>query len=127
MTGLKSDAASGEGDQEQTGLNFGKPPRNARFRVFSRTRFSFSKSHSEEEISVGTLSDSIYAIAAGSVGNRLGRNLRLLRAQRYFAGSVYLGLGAATGFDWNAEEIASDAKCNSLTEYLNELTSFRMS
>ncbi len=45
---------------------------------------------------LGTLSDSIYALAAGSIGNRLRGNLRLLRAQRYFAGSVYLGLGAAT-------------------------------
>ena len=47
-------------------------------------------------ICLGTLSDSIYALAAGSIGNRLRGNFRLLRAQRYFAGSVYLGLGAAT-------------------------------
>lgn len=47
-------------------------------------------------IFLGTLSDSIYALAAGSIGNRLRGNLRLLRAQRYFAGSIYLGLGAAT-------------------------------
>lgn len=47
-------------------------------------------------IFLGTLSDSIYALAAGSIGNRLRGNLRLLRTQRYFAGSVYLGLGAAT-------------------------------
>ena len=47
-------------------------------------------------ICFGTLSDSIYALAAGSIGNRLRGNSRLLRTQRYFAGSVYLGLGAAT-------------------------------
>ena len=47
-------------------------------------------------IFLGTLSDSMYALAAGSIGNRLRGNLRLLRAQRYLAGSVYLGLGAAT-------------------------------
>lgn len=45
---------------------------------------------------IGTLGDSVYALAAGSVGAWLRGNLRFLRAQRYFAGSVYLGLGAAT-------------------------------
>jgi threonine/homoserine/homoserine lactone efflux protein len=45
---------------------------------------------------LGTLSDMTYALAAGSVGNWLRGNLKFLRAQRYFAGSIYLGLGAAT-------------------------------
>src|ERR687884_280186 len=45
---------------------------------------------------LGTLSDMTYALAAGSVGNWLRGNLKFLRAQRFFAGSVYLGLGAAT-------------------------------
>ncbi|HEY8184879.1 MAG TPA: hypothetical protein VIF64_02355 [Pyrinomonadaceae bacterium] len=45
---------------------------------------------------LGTLSDSIYALASGSIGNWLRGNLNFLRAQRYFAGSVYIGLGAAT-------------------------------
>jgi threonine/homoserine/homoserine lactone efflux protein len=45
---------------------------------------------------LGALSDSIYALIAGSAGNLLRGNLRLLRAQRYFAGSVYIGLGAMT-------------------------------
>jgi threonine/homoserine/homoserine lactone efflux protein len=47
-------------------------------------------------ICFGTLSDSIYALASGSIGNWLRGNLKFLRAQRYFAGSVYIGLGAAT-------------------------------
>ena len=47
-------------------------------------------------IFLGTLSDSIYALASGSIGNGLRGNLKFLRAQRYFAGSVYIGLGAAT-------------------------------
>ena len=47
-------------------------------------------------IFLGTLSDSIYALASGSIGNWLRGNLKFLRAQRYFAGSVYIGLGAAT-------------------------------
>ncbi|MDQ3742973.1 MAG: LysE family translocator [Acidobacteriota bacterium] len=45
---------------------------------------------------LGTLSDMTYALAAGSVGNWWRGNLKFLRAQRYFAGSIYLGLGAAT-------------------------------
>ena len=47
-------------------------------------------------IFLGTLSDSIYALASGGIGNWLRGNLKFLRAQRYFAGSVYIGLGAAT-------------------------------
>jgi threonine/homoserine/homoserine lactone efflux protein len=47
-------------------------------------------------IFLGTLSDSIYALASGSIGNWLRGNLKFLRAQRYFAGSIYIGLGAAT-------------------------------
>lgn len=49
-------------------------------------------------IALGSASDMTYALAAGSIGNWLRGNLKLLRAQRYFAGSVYLGLGAATAF-----------------------------
>ena len=49
-------------------------------------------------IILGTLSDSIYALASGSIGNWLRGNLKFVRAQRYFAGSVYIGLGAATAF-----------------------------
>jgi len=45
---------------------------------------------------LGTLSDMTYVLAAGSVGNWLRGNLKFLRAQRFFASSVYLGLGAAT-------------------------------
>jgi len=43
---------------------------------------------------LGALSDSIYALLAGSAGNLLRGNVKLLRAQRYFAGIVYIGLGA---------------------------------
>jgi threonine/homoserine/homoserine lactone efflux protein len=43
---------------------------------------------------LGALSDSIYALLAGSAGNLLRGNIKLLRAQRYFAGIVYIGLGA---------------------------------
>ena len=49
---------------------------------------------------LGILSDGAYAIAAGTFGQWLKRHAGVLKAQRYFAGSVYLGLGvltAATG------------------------------
>jgi len=45
---------------------------------------------------LGFTCSSIYSLLAGSIGNLLRGNLKFLRAQRYFAGSVYIGLGAAT-------------------------------
>lgn len=45
---------------------------------------------------LGICNDGLYALLAGSVGHWLRGNLRFLRAQRYFAGSIYLGLGVAT-------------------------------
>lgn len=43
------------------------------------------------------MSDSLYAMLAGTLGQWLKRNVRYLRWQRYFTGSAYiaLGLGAA--------------------------------
>lgn len=49
-------------------------------------------------MSLGLLSDTIYAMLSGSVGNMFRRNLRFLKIQRYFAGSIYLGLGVLTAF-----------------------------
>lgn len=45
---------------------------------------------------IGFMSGSFYSLLASTIGNLLRGNLKFLRAQRYFAGSVYLGLGAAT-------------------------------
>ncbi len=45
---------------------------------------------------LGFTSGSLYSLLASSIGNLLRGNLKFLRAQRYFAGSVYIGLGAAT-------------------------------
>jgi threonine/homoserine/homoserine lactone efflux protein len=39
------------------------------------------------------LTDSLYALAAGRAGQWLRGNLRYLRFQRYFSGTVYIGLG----------------------------------
>jgi threonine/homoserine/homoserine lactone efflux protein len=53
---------------------------------------------------LGASSDSIYALLAGSAGNLLRGNLRLLRAQRYFAGIVYIGLGAMSALIGSAKK-----------------------
>ncbi len=45
---------------------------------------------------MGLFSDGLYALLAGSLGKWLRSNLRFLRAQRYFAGMVYIALGAVT-------------------------------
>jgi threonine/homoserine/homoserine lactone efflux protein len=40
--------------------------------------------------------DGIYALLAGTIGNRLRGNLRYLKGQRIFAGMVYIFLGLTT-------------------------------
>jgi len=47
---------------------------------------------------MGIVSDGSYALLAGSAAEWLRGSLRFLRVQRYFAGSVYIGLGLATAF-----------------------------
>lgn len=47
-------------------------------------------------VMVGFTSGSFYSLLAESIGNWLRGNLRFLRAQRYFAGVVYIGLGVTT-------------------------------
>ena len=45
---------------------------------------------------LGICSDGSYALLAGTIGHWLKGDLRFLRAQRYFAGTVYIGLGVTT-------------------------------
>ncbi|HET6624254.1 MAG TPA: LysE family translocator [Gaiellaceae bacterium] len=52
---------------------------------------------------LGLVTDSVWALAAGTAGGVLRRSPRLLRAQRYVTGSVYVGLGLATAFAGRAE------------------------
>jgi threonine/homoserine/homoserine lactone efflux protein len=47
-------------------------------------------------VALGFTSGSLYSLLADGIGNLLRGNLKFLRAQRYFAGCVYVGLGAAT-------------------------------
>ena len=42
--------------------------------------------------------DSLYALLAGTIGNRLRGNLRYLKGQKIFAGVVYIFLGLTTAF-----------------------------
>jgi threonine/homoserine/homoserine lactone efflux protein len=45
---------------------------------------------------LGLVTDSLWALAAGTAGGVLRRSRRFVKAQRYVAGGVYIGLGVAT-------------------------------
>jgi threonine/homoserine/homoserine lactone efflux protein len=45
---------------------------------------------------LGLVTDSLWALAAGTAGGVLRRSRRFVRSQRYVTGSVYVGLGIAT-------------------------------
>jgi threonine/homoserine/homoserine lactone efflux protein len=47
---------------------------------------------------LGLVTDSLWALAAGTAGGLLRGSRRFFRAQRYVAGTVYIGLGVATAF-----------------------------
>jgi threonine/homoserine/homoserine lactone efflux protein len=54
-------------------------------------------------MTIGLISDLIYAIGAGALGARLRRRTRLLK---YVSGLVYLALGVATAFSGSARKPA---------------------
>jgi len=47
---------------------------------------------------LGLVTDSLWALAAGTAGGMLRRSRRFVRTQRYVTGTVYVGLGVATAF-----------------------------
>ena len=47
-------------------------------------------------VALAVLSDSVWALAAGTASERLRGNRRFLAVQRYVSGSVFVGLGALT-------------------------------
>ena len=47
-------------------------------------------------LAIAIVSDGLYALLAGSVGNRLQRNAGLLSVRRFLSGGVYIALGVAT-------------------------------
>ncbi len=44
-------------------------------------------------MSLGLISDGMFALAAGAAGDFLRRSRRFLRFQRWFAGASFIGLG----------------------------------
>jgi threonine/homoserine/homoserine lactone efflux protein len=53
---------------------------------------------------LGLVTDSLWALAAGTAGGVLRRSRRFVRAQRYVTGSVYVGLGVATALVGGGED-----------------------
>lgn len=49
-------------------------------------------------IGMALVTDSLYALLAGTLGDRLKNNAKFWRRQRYFAGSVYILLGVTAVF-----------------------------
>jgi threonine/homoserine/homoserine lactone efflux protein len=49
-------------------------------------------------VALGVMSDGLYAVAAGAAGAWLKRDNRILRAERYVSGSVFVGLGVTAAF-----------------------------
>jgi threonine/homoserine/homoserine lactone efflux protein len=55
-------------------------------------------------VALGVLSDGLYAVAAGTAGAWLKREGRLLRAERYVSGSVFVGLGVTAALAGNGRK-----------------------
>jgi threonine/homoserine/homoserine lactone efflux protein len=53
---------------------------------------------------LGLVTDSLWALAAGTAGGLLRRSRRFVRTQRYVTGTVYVGLGVATAFTGSAAD-----------------------
>ena len=53
---------------------------------------------------LGMVTDSIWALVAGTAGGVVRRSRRLIRTQRYVTGGVYIGLGVATALAGKAED-----------------------
>jgi threonine/homoserine/homoserine lactone efflux protein len=53
---------------------------------------------------LGLVTDSLWALAAGTAGGLLRRSRRFVRGQRYVTGTVYIGLGVATALSGSADD-----------------------
>ena len=53
---------------------------------------------------LGVISDGLYAVAAGTAGTWLKREGRLLRAERYVSGGVFVGLGVTAALAGNGRK-----------------------
>jgi threonine/homoserine/homoserine lactone efflux protein len=55
-------------------------------------------------VALGAVSDGLYAVAAGTAGAWLKRDGRLLRAERYVSGGVFVGLGLTAALAGNGRK-----------------------
>ena len=55
-------------------------------------------------VALGLVTDSLWALAAGTAGGVLRRSRRFTRVQRYVTGTVYVGLGVATALAGGSED-----------------------
>jgi threonine/homoserine/homoserine lactone efflux protein len=53
---------------------------------------------------LGLVTDSLWALVAGAAGSLVRSSRRFLRAQRYLAGGVYVGLGVATALAGGSDD-----------------------
>lgn len=53
---------------------------------------------------LGLVTDSLWALVAGTAGGVLRRSRRFVRTQRYVTGTVYVGLGVATALAGSADD-----------------------
>ena len=53
---------------------------------------------------IGMITDGCYALAAGSIGNRLKQSPGYLKAERYVSGVVFIGLGLTAAFAGNQKK-----------------------
>ena len=74
---------------------------STRTRRILRCRSPFSACSSRV---LGLITDSMWALAAGTAGGMLRRSRRFVRTQRYVTGTVYVGLGVATAFAGSVED-----------------------
>jgi len=54
-------------------------------------------------VTMGTTTDGVYALLSGTAGQWLKHNIWFARFQRYFAGTVFIGLGLAAALTGNRE------------------------
>lgn len=55
-------------------------------------------------IVMGICSDGLYALLAGTMGNWLKGNLHFIRAERYFAGTIFITLGVTTALSGSSQK-----------------------
>ncbi|MEM7770839.1 MAG: LysE family translocator [Cyanobacteria bacterium P01_A01_bin.37] len=55
-------------------------------------------------VGMGILTNTVYALAASRLGRLFRNNLRVLRTQHYFTGSIYITLGLATALTGSSDK-----------------------